>query len=271
MLLARRYRRARLDELALALGDSLVADRRPRTPARGAGPRAWRAPLRAPRPAPRASAAFASISASARSSARSRWARAASCLASSVEDSVRSRSAFWSSRNLVEICCSRAVVRASAASELGLQVGEPLLLCGRRLGALRQLLLALLERRLLRGDLRCAAVDLRRAQRQALRVREALLESRLQVRELVARIALARDRLASSARSALQLLGAFAATGSAMTTTGARRAAARRRGAGRSASAASRRPGVVRPAPLPRRDAARAGARRPVPKPCSVS
>ena len=77
--------------------------------------------------------------------------------------------------------------------ELGLQVGEPLLLCRGGFGALRQLLLALLELRLLGGDLRCARVDLRRAKRQALGVGEALLEPRLDVRELVAYLPLAGD------------------------------------------------------------------------------
>ena len=89
--------------------------------------------------------------------------------------------------------------------ELGLQVSEALLLCGGRFGALRQLLLALLERRLLGGDLRCARVDLRRAKRQALGVGEALLQPRLDIRELVAYLPLAGDRGRKLGPDGLQL------------------------------------------------------------------
>ena len=110
------------------------------------------------------------------------------------------------------------------SEKLGLQVGEPLLLCRGRFGALRQLLLALLELRLLGGDLRCASVDLRRAQRQALCVGEAFLEPSLQVGELVARLAFACDRRgqarpgASSSPSQARRSGS--PTYSAATTTG---------------------------------------------------
>ena len=108
------------------------------------------------------------------------------------------------------------------------------MLCGGRFGALRQLLLPLLERRLLGGDLRCARVDLRRAKRQALGVGEALLQPRLDVRELVAYLPLAGDRGRKLGPNGLQLTSearrSARRTCSAATTTGTRAAAARRLG-----------------------------------------
>ncbi len=146
--------------------------------------------------------------------------------------------------------------------QLGLQVSEALLLGRGRFGALRQLLLALLERRLLGGDLCCARVDLRRAERQALRVGEAFLQPRLDVRELVAYLPLPGNRCRELGPDDLQLDFELAVRLADVLghdyDVGFDRRRRRRWSAGLS-RAASKRRDAVRPAPLPRRAAVRAG------------
>ena len=198
------------------------------------------------------------MSAIARSSARSRWASAASCFASSDAASVRSRSAFVSSRNLIEICFSRSAVRVSDGGELGLQLGQALLLRRGRLGPLPELALPLLELRLRRGHLRRARVDLGGAEREALRADEILVEASLDVGELRTHVLLARERLVELLPDRVDLVVAGRLGGDGR--LGRRRL--RRRGRGWASGSAAG-------SSLSRR--ACSWARRPVPNPCSIS
>ncbi len=89
--------------------------------------------------------------------------------------------------------------------ELGLQLRQPLLLGGGRLGALVDLPLALLDRSLGRGQLGSAAVDLLRADRECLRIDLSVRQRLVQLRELVAQILFADERLREVAAECFEL------------------------------------------------------------------
>ena len=86
-------------------------------------------------------------------------------------------------------------MRVSDGGQLGLQLGQALLLRGGRLGPLPELALPLLELRLRGGHLRRPRVDLVGAKREALGADEILLEATLEVGQLGTRVLLARERL----------------------------------------------------------------------------
>ena len=86
-------------------------------------------------------------------------------------------------------------MRVSDASQLGLQLGQALLLRSGRLGPLSELALPLLELRLRSGHLRRPRVDLVGAKREALGADHVLIVAALEIGKLGPRLLLARERL----------------------------------------------------------------------------
>ena len=171
---------------------------------------------------------------------------------------------------MIEICFSRSAVRASAAASSDFSSASRCCSARGRLGALGELPLALLEVGLVRGELRSTAVDLGRAQRQALRValriHQLALEPPLQLDELVARLLLPGERLSELGPELLELAEVRQrVNGSSNVSSGASRRTATGFGFGFAATASETDAGSS----ASRRDAS--WARSPVPKPCSVS